>query len=80
MKAYLILAFVAVAGTVNAQEMSRQQMREVRSACEADVRRLCSGIQPGGGKLLQCLQQNASSVSATCTAKLMEIKATRQSK
>lgn len=79
MKAYLILAFMAVAGTVNAQEMSRQQMREVRSACEADVRRLCSGIQPGGGKLLQCLQQNASGVSATCTAKLMEIKAARQS-
>lgn len=79
MRIYLTLAFVALAGAASAQEMSRQQMREVRAACEADVRRLCGGIQPGGGKLLQCLQQNASSVSQTCTAKLMEIQAARQS-
>lgn len=79
MKSYLIVAFVALAGAANAQEMSRQQMRDIRSACEADGRRLCNGVQPGGGRLLQCLQQNASNVSETCTAKLMEIKASRQS-
>lgn len=77
-RTYFVLAFVALAGTAGAQEMSRQQMREVRAACEADVRRLCSGIQPGGGRLLQCLRQNEADVSAVCTAKLMDIKAARQ--
>lgn len=79
MKIYMTIAVLVLAGTANAQQMSRQQMLEVRSACEADVQRLCNGVQPGGGKLMQCLQQNASSVSETCSAKLMEIKAARQS-
>lgn len=79
MRSCFILAFIVLAGTANAQEISRQQMREVRSACEDDVRNLCAGIQPGGGRLLQCLQQNGSGVSAACTAKLMEINAARQS-
>ncbi|TZG33476.1 cysteine rich repeat-containing protein [Agrobacterium sp. B1(2019)] len=79
MKIYMTFAFLVLASTANAQQMSRQQMLEVRSACEADVKKLCNGVQPGGGKLMQCLQQNASSVSETCSAKLMEIKAARQS-
>ncbi|MCO5965073.1 cysteine rich repeat-containing protein [Sinorhizobium meliloti] len=79
MKTYITVAFLVLAGVANAQQMSRQQMHEVRSACEADVERLCNGVQPGGGKLMQCLQQNASSLSETCTATLMELKAARES-
>lgn len=78
MKAFLTLVFVLVAGASYAQQISRQQMQEVRTACEADLQRLCSGIQPGGGKILQCLQDNASEVSSGCTAKLNELKAARQ--
>ncbi|MGV2064500.1 cysteine rich repeat-containing protein [Agrobacterium sp. 22-226-1] len=79
MKRYLIIAVMVFAGAAHAQGMNRQQMQQVRAACEANVRKLCSGIQPGGGKLLQCLQQNASSVSTACSTKLMEIKSARQS-
>jgi hypothetical protein len=39
---------------------------EVRSACEADVAKLCAGIQPGGGRILQCLAQHKSEVSDAC--------------
>ena len=79
MKTYAILAVLFLSGAANAQELTRQQMQEVRTACEADVMRLCSGIQPGGGRLLQCHQKNASVVSQICTAKLQEIKTMRQS-
>ncbi|MGK6312643.1 cysteine rich repeat-containing protein [Neorhizobium sp. DT-125] len=79
MKIYMTVAFLVLSGAANAQQISRQLALEVRSACEADVQKLCNGVQPGGGKLMQCLQQNASSVSKTCSARLMEIKAARQS-
>ncbi|MDX3929888.1 MAG: cysteine rich repeat-containing protein [Shinella sp.] len=79
MKIYMTVAFLVLAGTANAQQISRQQALALRTACEADVKTLCNGVQPGGGKLLQCLQQNASSVSEGCATKLAEIKATRQS-
>ena len=37
-----------------------------RAACKADVETLCPGIQPGGGRIIACLQQNAAQVSAAC--------------
>lgn len=77
MRTILVLAFVLVGGAAHAQQMSRQQMMQLKSACEPDVRRLCSGTQPGGGRLLGCLQQNAANVSQPCTEALMAAKAAR---
>ncbi|WP_370197900.1 cysteine rich repeat-containing protein [Roseibium sp.] len=70
------LLLLGVSGA-HAQELTRQQMREIRTACEADVRSLCSGIQPGGGRLLQCLQANAANMSPSCANKLLELQALR---
>jgi len=39
-------------------------------ACKADIAGLCKDVQPGGGRVLQCLQQNSSSLSAGCQAKM----------
>ncbi|QRG09018.1 cysteine rich repeat-containing protein [Xanthobacter dioxanivorans] len=77
MRTILVLAFALIGGTAQAQQMSRQQMMQLKSACEGDVRRLCSGIQPGGGRLLGCLQQNAANLSQPCTEALMAAKAGR---
>lgn len=74
MRTALVFAFVLVVGAAQAQQMSRQQMMQMKSACEADARRLCSGIQPGGGRLLGCLQQNAANVSQPRTEALMAAK------
>ncbi|MFS8037812.1 cysteine rich repeat-containing protein [Xanthobacter sp. AM11] len=49
-----------------AQNISGAQLQALRTACEADVKKLCSGIQPGGGRLIQCLRQHQADVSPTC--------------
>ncbi len=36
--------------------------------CDADVTRLCPGVQPGQGGIRQCLKQNADQLSAECKA------------
>lgn len=77
MKRYLVLAMLLLATTAQAQQLNPQQMQQVRSACEADVRRLCAGIQPGGGRLMACLQQNAPSVSQPCADTLKSIQTAR---
>jgi hypothetical protein len=33
----------------------RQEIRLVRSACGSDFRTYCSGMQPGGGRVVECL-------------------------
>jgi hypothetical protein len=39
---------------------------EVRAACEADVGKLCAGVQPGGGRIMQCLARHKAEVSDAC--------------
>jgi hypothetical protein len=34
--------------------------------CRGDYDRLCAGVQPGGGRVLACLQNHASQLSAAC--------------
>jgi hypothetical protein len=36
------------------------------AACQPDVSSLCSGVQPGEGRILQCLKQNEAKVSQAC--------------
>ena len=38
----------------------------LRTACKADVEKLCAGIQPGGGRIAGCLKQNEAQVSPAC--------------
>jgi hypothetical protein len=44
----------------------REELFVLRSACGADVRSICGGVQPGGGRIMQCLATNASSLSPEC--------------
>ena len=38
----------------------------LREACSQDVKQLCSGVQPGGGRMMQCLRDHADKVSDGC--------------
>jgi hypothetical protein len=48
----------------------REVLFVMRSACGTDVRTLCAGVDPGGGRILQCLTSNASSLSPECRSVL----------
>jgi hypothetical protein len=39
---------------------------QARSACEADYRRICSGVLPGGGRVRKCLTDNFEALSSLC--------------
>jgi hypothetical protein len=45
---------------------SPDTMKELRAACAADVQKLCPGVQPGGGRIMQCLSEHKSEVSEIC--------------
>jgi hypothetical protein len=44
----------------------REELFVLRSACAADVRGLCPGVAPGGGRIMQCLATRAASLSPAC--------------
>jgi hypothetical protein len=39
---------------------------DARSACQADVQKLCSGVQPGKHRIVSCLKENEANVSPAC--------------
>jgi len=44
----------------------REELFVLRSACGFDVRTLCAGVAPGGGRLMQCLAAQSASLSPDC--------------
>ena len=43
-----------------------EELFVVRSACGGDVRALCGGVAPGGGRIIQCLATQVASISPAC--------------
>jgi len=66
----------ASSGTAAAPPLVLRPMRPrevlfvVRSACGADVRALCAGIDPGGGRIIECLATQTASLSPDCRSVL----------
>jgi len=59
----------------SAQGPSEQAVADARAACGTDIQKLCTGVQPGGGRILACLKQHKDQVSDGC--KQAVVKATR---
>jgi hypothetical protein len=53
----------------------REELFVLRSACGGDVRALCGGIAPGGGRIVRCLATQAASLSPACKGVLAEFAA-----
>jgi Cysteine rich repeat len=47
---------------------ARERIATLRSACTADVEKLCRGVPPQTGPLLECLKANEASLSSGCNA------------
>lgn len=45
---------------------AKEKAREFKEACKDDAHKLCKGVQPGGGRILQCLNQHESELSPAC--------------
>lgn len=40
--------------------------RSAAAACRPDAQRLCADVQPGGGRIRQCLVDHADALSPSC--------------
>jgi len=40
--------------------------QSLRQACAEDVKALCDGLQPGGGKIMRCLKEHKDKLSQSC--------------
>ncbi|HEY8162916.1 MAG: cysteine rich repeat-containing protein [Methylocystis sp.] len=47
---------------------------DVLTYCKDDVARLCSGVQMGGGRIMNCLKSHKEQMSVGCAQGLMKMK------
>ena len=61
------------AGQASAQTaatLTADQAQALRTACSADVKKLCGDVQPGGGRVVQCMQTKKDQATPPCQAAL----------
>lgn len=71
---------IGLASAAGAQSVSADQIKALRTSCEGDVKKLCSGVQPGGGRLLTCLKEHKAEATPPCQASLDTLAAAQRAK
>jgi hypothetical protein len=62
MSSVLILGAVFLSGAAMAQTAAE------RAACQADYQKYCSGVLPGGGRIMECLAKELDKLTPECKA------------
>ena len=55
-----VILFTMASGDAAAQTAAEQ------AACQADYQKFCSGVMPGGGRVLECLAKRKDKLSSAC--------------
>ena len=68
----LLIGPAALAQTepTTTQPVPWKQAARFRMDCGQDLHRFCYGVQPGGGRLIQCLLSNRSQLSPACISRV----------
>jgi len=59
-------AILACAIGVGGQAFAQTPTPDQRGACGADYQKYCTGTQPGGGRVVACLNGHRDQLSAAC--------------
>jgi hypothetical protein len=76
-RASLVLLLGVFSAGALAQSMLEQLEKEkaaLEKYCKADVSRLCPGVEPGGGRVKECLMKHKEEMSVGCAKALQEVK------
>ena len=63
----LFLSVLGVALVFSAGAAMAQTAAE-REACQADFKKFCPNVQPGGGRVVECLSQHLDQLTPQCKA------------
>jgi hypothetical protein len=75
-KCLVALAFVASSTIASAgQATPMGGPTAAQGVCKNDVDKLCKDVQPGEGRILECLKTHQKEVSPACATKMKQVKA-----
>jgi hypothetical protein len=67
----LLLSLIVFSASViraaqSAQAGDQQSLAAIQAACAEDAKKLCAGVQPGGGRIVACLREHKDALSDRC--------------
>lgn len=68
------LAASLLLASAKAQEAG---LEDIRTYCVSDIKRLCKGVEPGGGRIIDCLKTHKKEMTVGCAQALQKLKARR---
>jgi hypothetical protein len=71
----LAVAAASAIALLSLSNIAQAQMAELMKYCEPDAKRICPGVEPGGGRIVKCLKAHKMEVSVGCAKTLQSIKA-----
>jgi len=69
-----IMSFALFSGTLCLLVATSALAEETARPCRDDAARLCQGVQPGEGRIAQCLKQHANELSPACKNNIAKMK------
>jgi hypothetical protein len=71
---------IALSGAVilSSGAVAQQAPSGARAACQADIGKFCSGVQPGDGRIRTCMAQHRDELSQGCREALQNARAHRR--
>lgn len=60
------------AGMEKMKEKMVDKMKEARETCKEDIEEFCKEVQPGEGRMMQCLKKHEEHISKKCQNALQE--------
>lgn len=62
----LLIAVVACVAGFSTAGFAQNLTAAQRDACKADYAKYCSGVAPGGGRIIACLNKQHDALSGAC--------------
>ena len=62
----MMVVFIGVLAGLGLMEAEQAFAERGGGPCKDDIAKFCQGVQPGEGRIIKCLQQNESQLSAGC--------------
>jgi hypothetical protein len=59
---------IVFAGVMLTSGAAFAQTEAEKEACKADFEKYCQGVEPGGGRIIECLSQHMDKLTPECQA------------
>ena len=70
----LLVAMLAAMPAFAGGSQQEEELLAIRTYCKPDVERLCASVEPGGGRIKDCLMKHKEQMSVGCAQALQKLK------